>query len=64
MVKHLPPCGCDVVAFDNLSTGYRDAVPLAMESAPRKKCLLNGRMKIGAEFNQKLATYSDILLIV
>lgn len=27
MVKHLPPRGCDVVAFDNLSAGYRDAEP-------------------------------------
>jgi hypothetical protein len=25
-VKHLPQ-GCDVAAFDNLSAGYRDAVP-------------------------------------
>ena len=27
MVKHLPRRGCDVVTFDNLSTGHRDAVP-------------------------------------
>jgi len=31
-------------------------VPLARESAPRKKCLLKGRMKIGAEFGLQLAT--------
>ncbi len=27
MVKHLLRAGCSVVTFDNLSTGYRDAVP-------------------------------------
>lgn len=82
MVKHLPPWGCDVVAFDKLSTGYRDAVPgsdparlvadstgarlvpLARESAPRKKCLFKGRMKIGAEFGLQIAAYGDTTLIV
>lgn len=81
-VKHLPPIGCDVVAFDKLSAGYRDAVPgsdpaplvadstsarrvpLARESAPRKKRLFKGRMKIGAEFGPQLAAYGDTILIV
>jgi len=74
--------GCDVVAFDNLSAGYRDAVPgsdparlvadstvarlvpLGRESAPRKKRLLRGRMKINAEFGLRLAAYGDTILNV
>ncbi len=39
-------------------------VPISRESAPRKKALLEGRIKINPEFDQPLAACGDNVLTV